>query len=84
MMAEEEALTKWCPFVRTHVATVDGPISVNRHRWPDESTRGYRCIASQCMAWRWGDNTVCTYPDGTRQLPQAEWRGYCGLAGGKP
>jgi hypothetical protein len=37
MMTEEEAKTKWCPFMRTPHAL--GPTA-------------NRCIASECMAWR--------------------------------
>lgn len=76
-MTEDEAKTKWCPFVRTANATVRpaseewpgifmGTIAVNRSS-PDAATPA-PCIASECMAWRW--------IEGKRNT-----EGYCGLAG---
>ena len=61
-LTEEEAREKWCPFAREYDIErgIAGLAGVNR---PTEI--GARCIASQCMAWRW---TVRPY-------------GLCGLAG---
>src|SRR3990167_6711551 len=54
MHTEEEAKTKWCPYRNA------------RPEWPFPSISGsdfenltiaqspFNCIASQCMAWRWG------------------------------
>ncbi len=61
-MTEDEAKTKWCPFVRAASATSDdlkraevfGP-SINRVAVPGEKVAlpvVARCIASACMAWR--------------------------------
>jgi hypothetical protein len=54
-MSEEEAKTKWCPFVRA--TTNNGTASWNRGSdAPLEAseliTRSTRCIGSACMAWR--------------------------------
>jgi hypothetical protein len=66
---EKSARTKWCPMTRT------GPTASNREKVhkPDYSGAHQhtiynetRCIASDCMMWRWS-----TY--------QKE-EGYCGLA----
>lgn len=83
LLIEEEAKTKWCPFARVaksdaedHVAygqavfnRVETP--AGKAGWPE----GGRCIASQCMAWRYGPVFYVT-ADG-----QQERDGYCGLAG---
>lgn len=92
-MTEEDAETKWCPFVR-----VDGDengASTAPNRWPQdlvgtqsvENPFGVsnRCISSQCMAWRWAGYRA---KDGTwvRKTADGPWDpanadGFCGLAG---
>jgi len=73
MPTEKIARTKWCPFVRTGLIA---GMAVNRHVAdnPDTIEGVYeetRCIASDCMMWRWTD-----FPS------QANIGfGYCGLAG---
>lgn len=68
MMTEDEARKKWCPMVRTGL--VHG-MAVNHHIDMEPKGQGVhdetRCIASECMMWRWitGDKI----------------EGYCGLAG---
>jgi hypothetical protein len=63
-MTEDEAKERWCPFVR---------LSANRFRGEGVTEhQATRCIASECMAWRW-------------DLAEGEWSGklrlgYCGLA----
>lgn len=59
-MTEEEAKTKWCPFVRVD-ANVDGEATAP-NRWPQDTIGAATfenpfgisnfCIASSCMAWR--------------------------------
>jgi hypothetical protein len=46
LLTEEEAKTKWCPFVRQN-GDNNRP-SGNRSIYGEPM-----CIASQCMAWRW-------------------------------
>jgi hypothetical protein len=67
-MNEADARKKWCPFSR--VALTEG-MAANRTATmgsgdyadiKDET----RCLASDCMAWRWGPDRA---------------GGYCGLAG---
>lgn len=72
-MTEPEARTKWCPFARAfspvmdeHAETV-AAASVNRQE--SGADPWCRCLASDCMAWRWDERH------------QTELNGYCGLAG---
>jgi len=88
-MTEDEAKTKWCPFVRMRNPNLNGS-SYNRDHG-DSFALGC-CLASACMAWRWSMEPNPAYveqanvwPD-TRQpqqkqplLPGRE-RGFCGLA----
>jgi len=66
-MTEDEAKTKWCPFRR------------GVEQWPSGVTIkiGEPCIASACMAWRWGQ----TAGEGPFSIDYGT--GYCGLAGSR-
>ena len=88
MLTEKQANEKWCPFART-LGTLIGHESAeqeDRVIATGAANRGYqmglalhncRCIASQCMAWRWLE------PPGPQPADKFERddRGYCGLAG---
>ena len=64
-VTEDEAKEKWCPFTR-YIGTVDGsPKAISG----DVTC----CIASDCMAWRWGHKDTMPAADGLH--------GYCGLSG---
>lgn len=71
-MTEEEAKTKWCPFVRSMFSS--SAAASNRDS-DGKATRGTRCIGSACMAWRWFETT-----QEQGKLPPP-YSGYCGLAG---
>jgi hypothetical protein len=89
-MTEDEAKTKWCPFVRH---SDDSGGSFNRGMFPGDATNKGRtndcwqcnCIASQCMAWRWDQTRWMLEHDdrGMLMRPPKDGvpRGYCGLAG---
>lgn len=72
ILTEEEAKTKWCPFVRAG--------SGNNRITPkdianDEPFAGCAvgvCIASQCMGWRWSKDSDDVF---------SATYGYCGLTG---
>lgn len=67
VLPEKDARTKWCPFVR-FVALARDNEEGSANRWAGfENPSPCRCIASDCMAWRWG--------------PKGLDKGYCGLAG---
>ena len=93
MKTEEEAKTLWCPFAFV-LGTLRQPAQPGE---PDYvvgaggQNRGFqmglplencRCIASDCMAWRWAG-----YITGGKLYPNAmkavnnERVGWCGLAG---
>lgn len=91
-MTEDEAKTKWCPFVRMAplAANQAYPEHVNSTR--DQVAAHGACIASACMAWRskheWLDNAQqepswVSYPPYAFQPGEGQERdnGFCGLAG---
>jgi len=50
-MTEDEAKTKWCPFVRFAIPTQSGAVS-GYNRTTGNMTDGWNaCIGSKCMAW---------------------------------
>ena len=80
MMTEAEARKKWCPHIRIS-GTDRQSAMTNRCDTPTMTC----CIASECMAWRWGPSTRWEHDaDGnpTKAILE-DSRGYCGL-GGKP
>jgi hypothetical protein len=51
---EEEAKTKWCPFVRFGWGDVrNSAPGINRCGSGDGEMSESKCIGSACMAWRW-------------------------------
>ena len=48
-MTEDQAKTKWCPFVRTGLTA---GMAVNRHVADYGVYDETRCIGSGCMMWR--------------------------------
>jgi hypothetical protein len=73
-LTDEQARTKWCPHVRGIHS--DGETG-NRHSRTGGDVAAsdvlmYRCIASDCMAWRIMFDHIGNADSG---------RGYCGLAG---
>ncbi len=70
LTAHAEASEKWCPMVR-----VDNAIGGTANRGYNAAfdapyPERYKCIASDCMMWRWGPT-----------VRGQDARGYCGLAG---
>lgn len=86
-MTEDDAKTKWCPFVRVLVSDPGAglaPAAYNRvctsegNSGVDESNN---CIGSACMAWR---NITEKSSSGTARNLFIKYEvvgGYCGLAG---
>jgi hypothetical protein len=78
-VTEEQAKEKWCPFARRGIISrhfiAGGMNRVGDDSGEHTNPEQCRCIASQCMAWRWN------YPPeeamGNRNGPI----GFCGLTG---
>lgn len=89
MITEEQAKQKWCPFSRVllpvnqsgnristfHLNMVRKSGDERDIQHYEQQQRDCNCIASGCMAWRWG-SYVKPLDDGTLANT-----GYCGLAG---
>lgn len=83
-MTKQEAKEKWCPMVRNIMTPQDSTwrnkAMTNRLDFVENGFTESRCIASDCMMWRWsivGATVNGVYDD---NYPV---EGYCGL-GGKP
>lgn len=87
MHTEEEAKTKWCPFAReVYVPPESHCPGTVANRDYDSAPYGCRCIASECMAWRWSHFTAGHAKHGSDYIsdgcpPGKKAEGYCGLAG---
>lgn len=68
-MTEDEAKTKWCPFVRLTASAGEWHINRPPGSAPDKPG-DYLCMGAACMAWRW-------YPSNGLGIRI----GLCGLAG---
>jgi hypothetical protein len=71
-MTEDEARTKWCPFVRAAIISVTANDIPPHNRASSSSNpdiNGINCIASDCMMWRLDDEWIAS-----------ENEGHCGLA----
>jgi hypothetical protein len=77
-MTEDEARTKWCPFVRAAIISVTANDIPPHNRASSSSNpdiNGINCIASDCMMWRW------FYADAHGDpLVEHVHSGHCGLA----
>lgn len=79
-MTEDEAKTRWCPFVRNVIDSADYAAG-NRFDTSSESLQQMtRCIGSGCMAWRWTLEPR-TETHGSGLTEDFIGGGYCGLAG---
>lgn len=75
LLTEEQAKEKWCP--NTRVSSPHGTWNVSIRR---ESVPHTRCIASQCMAWRFYVEPI--YGDAGGYMGQRQTdKGYCGAFG---
>lgn len=86
ILSEEVAKTKWCPEARAIVAkqTDKGRFNLDvskiafnailKEPTGEQTTYG-RCVASECMFWRW------TMGDGFGTTTDIQTHGYCGKAG---
>jgi hypothetical protein len=82
MYTEAEARPKVCP----HLPVDYGMATVTDNETEQRVVNHAGCIASDCMAWRWGDPIVVPNPDGAKSIEKPYVKkepaeGYCGLAG---
>jgi len=94
-MTEDEAKTKWCPFVRMSANADNTRIIDNRgHAMKEGDETHVLCIGSACMAWRVSEtvdeqenhfvrqnNTRLARQQDALPMPEFKDQGYCGLAG---
>ncbi|CAO3453320.1 hypothetical protein [Azospirillum argentinense] len=82
LMTEGEAKKKWCPHARYTADEEDNSAS---NRWcGDKAPKECLCIATNCMAWRWGyERNFGGDLDRTTDFKSGLRTGYCG-AFGKP
>ena len=73
MGTEGQAKKKWCPFQNGRHGPVERPVAKGG-KWD-------RCIASECMAWRWLKIKGKAVPSGEETVTISKDIGYCGLAG---
>lgn len=99
MKTETEAKECWCPFSRLAYVEMKGDGTADMkmgltafNRQQDIKTEvasyavGTRCVASKCMAWRWGQEEMMVETVENGKIVARERRGvsdygYCGLAG---
>lgn len=75
LLTEQEARQKWCPY--THILEDEHSTRyANRELAP--GIVACRCIASDCMAWRWPEGDAEKSTDNEEDYPRV---GFCGLAG---
>ena len=81
-MTEEEAKTKWCPFVRLMGPVIAGATATTNRPYSTKNGIGGNssCIASGCMMWEWEGRDDGTHvATGRGHILKAEARGDCGL-----
>ncbi|WP_027178800.1 hypothetical protein [Maridesulfovibrio bastinii] len=80
LLTEEKAKEMWCPQARQ---TDEGSGAYNRDG-NGAGDKDCRCIASDCMSWRWKDREteimVYRYKEDHPDMMR-HYTGYCGLAG---
>lgn len=96
-MTEDEAKQKWCPHAMQGLELLhpDGTVTMMvANRWDGGTSK---CLASGCMAWRWGEGRLnqeeiaemraggaMSMQDISRWIRNStasQTDGYCGLAG---
>ena len=90
MHTEDEARERWCPETRVvgvyYADNRDTMASGNRFGHPHmnepfELRQGTRCIASECMHWRWEPATLGSLDVKGDTITIKRERGYCGKSG---
>lgn len=78
-----DANKRWCPFGRTSDFNDGGDLPEFQHTLTGNRGQCHtRCIASDCMAWRW-HTTHINNPDAPKGdlIETCDTYGYCGMAG---
>ena len=84
LVTETDARKLWCSFARV-VDSINEQAGVNRRNgMKDQHFPDPKCIASECMSWRWSDWRKEEIPAGGYDQQETEKltkMGFCGLAG---
>lgn len=85
LLSEEEAKLRWCPLSRSVGLVTLGSQQGVVSGWNRDHPSGNipACIASSCMAWRWGEPKVLRDIDLVTSdvVDATPRRGYCGAFG---
>lgn len=82
-MTEDEAKTKWCPFIQVTLDGIGSRFATNRGQMAmkDDAEINLKCIGSDCALWRETTKKIVSNPLAAVAIYKTEVTGgYCGMA----